>query len=320
MNTQNIFAKTLVHVAHSPGRSRDSKERVINTLAYCERDEGDERKLWIYVGTSKGEVYALRCFEEKSKEKARVKVSVKGKPVKMIKIIKDLNKILVLCEDGRVSVLSLSTLKAISDVGLEKHRNVTNMAIHRSSKKKSHRVCVAEKRRVTMYEYSSGRFQYLRDVNLPHTPVEMRWCNDMLCLGFKKEYSFYDLKSDETIPLPGLLDVERPPDLKIVPGDQLLIVGKNNMGVFVYFNGAPVARNPLLWRAMPTRVGYCNPYVISFLDVGARSARTSLSFSLFLSLSLCMCVSLRIHTHIYIHKLVHLSPSTHIHTHTTDTF
>ena len=44
-------------------------------------------------------------------------------------------------------------------------------------------------------------------------------------------------------------DLERPPELKVVPGDQLLIVGKNNMGVFVYFNGAPVARNPLLWRA-----------------------------------------------------------------------
>ena len=260
MNSHSTFTKTLVHTLHSPGQ----KDRVIKTLTYYESDG-----LWIYVGTSKGEVYALRCDENSSraKEQARVKVSSRGKPIKMIKVLPDLKKMLVLCDDGRVSFLDMNTLKMISDPGLEKHRNATNMAIHRKSagKRKSCRICVAEKRRVTMYEYSSGRFQYLRDVNLPHTPVEMRWCNDMLCLGFKKEYAFYDLKSDETIPLPGILDTERVPELKVVPGDQLLIVGKNNMGVFVYFNGAPVARNPLLWRAMPTRVGYCNPYVVFFV-------------------------------------------------------
>lgn len=290
MNTQSIFTKTLVHTAQSPGRSRDSRDRIINTLTYNESDG----VLWIYVGTSKGEVYALRCEDgdgttSRSKEQTRVKVSSKGYPVKMIKVLNNLKSILVLCEDGRVSLLSLNTLKMISDPGLEKHRNVTNMAIHRKSAgtRKSCRICVAEKRRVTMYEYSSGRFQYLRDVNLPHTPVEMRWCNDMLCLGFKKEYAFYDLKSDETIPLPGILDLERPPDLKVVPGDQLLIVGKNNMGVFVYFNGAPVARNPLLWRAMPTRVGYCNPYVYDRL--------------------LHMFTSVYTHIYIYIHNRYVLS-------------
>ena len=85
MNSHSTFTKTLVHTLHSPGQ----KDRVIKTLTYYESDG-----LWIYVGTSKGEVYALRCDEDSSraKEQARVKVSSRGKPIKMIKVLPDLKK------------------------------------------------------------------------------------------------------------------------------------------------------------------------------------------------------------------------------------
>ena len=97
-------------------------------------------------------VRCTRCVATRTrvwyfKEQARVKVSSRGKPIKMIKVLPDLKKMLVLCEYGRVSFLAMNTLKMISDPGLEKHRNATNMAIHRKSagKRKSCRICVAEK-------------------------------------------------------------------------------------------------------------------------------------------------------------------------------
>ena len=106
---QSIFGKTLVHVAHAPGRSRDSKDRIITQLTYCQNNEA----LDIYVGTSKGELYALRCEagSERGKEMSRVKVSKKA--VKMIQVCPDISRIIALCQDWRVYVLDLSNLKPV---------------------------------------------------------------------------------------------------------------------------------------------------------------------------------------------------------------
>lgn len=174
----------------------------------------------------------------------------------------------VLSEDGHVTSLSMIHLKETKS-GLEKHRNATNVAINRFTKRRAlSRVAVSEKRRLTLYEYTGGRFQYLRDVTLPHTPVQIEWCDDMVCLGFRKEYGFLNVSGkggrQDVVSLPGLWDKgETSPNLKVLPGDQVLVVGKNNMGLFVNYDGAPVARNPLLWRATPVKVGYCNPYVLT---------------------------------------------------------
>eukprot|EP00939_MAST-03C_sp_MAST-3C-sp1_P001425 g1425.t1 len=195
----------------------------------------------------------------RAREVASVETNSRKKAVTLMEVVDDV--VVVLCVDiGRLSAFTRGDLRHIPNVGLEQHRRSNILAVNFDMTPP--RLCVGERRRLTLYECLARSFKVIRTVDLPHTPKSMEWSSSTISIGFNDEYAFYDTKSGRLSTVPGLLDADTKPLLKVFD-DQVLVVGKDNMGVFVDFNGVPLPRNPLIWKDAPSAVGYCRPYVVS---------------------------------------------------------
>lgn len=56
------------------------------------------------------------------------------------------------------------------------------------------RLCVAVRRKLQLYYGKNGEFkQHLFDFTIPDVPKVMAWGQEYLCVGFKGEYTLYDV-------------------------------------------------------------------------------------------------------------------------------
>lgn len=57
------------------------------------------------------------------------------------------------------------------------------------------RLCVAVRRKLQLYYGKNGEFkQHLFDYTIPDVPKVMAWGQEYLCVGFKGEYTLYDVR------------------------------------------------------------------------------------------------------------------------------
>jgi CNH domain len=48
-------------------------------------------------------------------------------------------------------------------------------------------ICVAAKKRLLLFHFDGKDFVELKELGLPDTVLDMAWCGDSICLGFKRE-------------------------------------------------------------------------------------------------------------------------------------
>lgn len=57
------------------------------------------------------------------------------------------------------------------------------------------KLCVAVKRKLLLYYGKNGEFkQHLVDFNIPDVPKIISWGQEYLCVAFKADYTFYDVR------------------------------------------------------------------------------------------------------------------------------
>ncbi|EEF40866.1 conserved hypothetical protein [Ricinus communis] len=135
-------------------------------------------------------------------------------------------------------------------------------------------LCFARQKRVSIFRHDGGRgFVEVKDFGVPDTVKSMSWCGENICLGIRKEYMILNATNGaltEVFPSGRLA----PPLVVSLPSGELLL-GKENIGVFVDQNGKLLQAERICWSEAPSVVVIQKPYAIALLPrrVEIRSLR-----------------------------------------------
>ncbi|CAN1166526.1 Vacuolar sorting protein 39 [Linum perenne] len=135
-------------------------------------------------------------------------------------------------------------------------------------------LCFARQKRVCIIRHEAGRgFVEVKEFGVPDTVKSMSWCGDNICIGIKKEYMILNATSgalSEVFPSGRLA----PPMVVSLPSGELLL-GKENIGVFVDQNGKLLQGERICWSEAPSVVVIQKPYAVALLPrrVEIRSLR-----------------------------------------------
>ncbi|KAL7255835.1 hypothetical protein ACSBR1_009884 [Camellia fascicularis] len=135
-------------------------------------------------------------------------------------------------------------------------------------------LCFARQKRVSIFRHDGGRgFVEVKEFGVPDTVKSMSWCGENICLGIRREYVILNSTNgalSEVFPSGRIA----PPLVVSLPSGELLL-GKDNIGVFVDQNGKLLQEGRICWSEAPTTVVIQKPYTVGLLPrhVEIRSLR-----------------------------------------------
>ncbi|XP_050227508.1 vacuolar sorting protein 39 [Mercurialis annua] len=135
-------------------------------------------------------------------------------------------------------------------------------------------LCFARQKRVCIFRHDGGRgFVEVKEFGVPDTVKSMSWCGENICLGIRKEYVILNATNGaltEVFPSGRMA----PPLVVSLPSGELLL-GKENIGVFVDQNGKLLQAERICWSEAPSVIVIQKPYAIGMLPrrVEIRSLR-----------------------------------------------
>lgn len=132
----------------------------------------------------------------------------------------------------------------------------------------------ARQKRVGIFRHDGGRgFVEVKEFGVPDMVKSMSWCGENICLGIRREYVILNASNGalSEVFTSGRL---APPLVVPIPSGELLL-GKENIGVFVDQNGKLIPEGRICWSEAPLEVVIQKPYAIALLPrfVEIRSLR-----------------------------------------------
>ncbi|KAF5205069.1 Vacuolar sorting protein [Thalictrum thalictroides] len=125
-------------------------------------------------------------------------------------------------------------------------------------------LCFARQKRVCIFRHDGGRgFVEVKDYGVPDVVKSMSWCGENICIGLRREYTILNITSgalSEVFPSGRIA----PPLVVPLPSGELLL-GKDNIGVFVDQNGKLHQDGRICWSEAPSAVVINKPYAIGHL-------------------------------------------------------
>ncbi|XWS42054.1 hypothetical protein CRYUN_Cryun17cG0135800 [Craigia yunnanensis] len=135
-------------------------------------------------------------------------------------------------------------------------------------------LCFARQKRVCIFRHDGGRgFVEVKDFGVPDTVKSMSWCGENICLGIRKEYMILNVTNGALSEVFSSGKIA-PPLVVALPSGEL-ILGKENIGVFVDQNGKLLQADRICWSEAPTIVVIQKPYAVALFPrrVEIRSLR-----------------------------------------------
>ncbi|KAM1174554.1 hypothetical protein ACFX19_027666 [Malus domestica] len=135
-------------------------------------------------------------------------------------------------------------------------------------------LCFARQKRVCIFRHDGGRgFVEVKEFGVPDVVKSMSWCGENICIGIRREYMILNSTNgalSEVFPSGRIA----PPLVVSLPSGELLL-GKDNIGVFVDQNGKLCQEGRVCWSDSPNVVVVQKPYAIALLPryVEVRSLR-----------------------------------------------
>ncbi|XP_026752559.2 vam6/Vps39-like protein isoform X1 [Galleria mellonella] len=129
------------------------------------------------------------------------------------------------------------------------------------------RLCVAVRRKLQLYYGKNGQFkQHLFDFSIPDVPKVLAWGQEYLCVGFKAEYTFYDLSSGkpkELFPTGSSKSLE-PTIAKY--SETSFLLGRDQTSVLVEETQDIEIKKTIRWSEPPISVVWDEPFVLGLLQ------------------------------------------------------
>ncbi|XP_065851634.1 vacuolar sorting protein 39 [Euphorbia lathyris] len=206
---------------------------------------------------------------ELRKEKFGLEKTVTGfskKPLLSMEVLASRELLLSLSES--IAFHRLPNLETLAVITKAKGANVYSWDDRRGF------LCFARQKRVSIFRHDGGRgFVEVKEFGVPDAVKSMSWCGENICLGIRKEYVILNAISGalaEVFPSGRLA----PPLVVSLPSGELLL-GKENIGVFVDQNGKLLQAERICWSEAPSVIVIQKPYAIGLLPrrVEIRSLR-----------------------------------------------
>lgn len=162
----------------------------------------------------------------------------------------------------------LPNLETVAAISKTKGANAYSWDDHRGM------LCVGRQKRVTIYRLDGGReFVEVKEFGVPDSVKSMAWCGDNICLGIRREYTIMNSITGALCEVFSSGRVAPPLVIPISSGE--LLLGKDNIGVFVDQNGKLLQDGRLCWSEAPSTVVVHRPYAVARLPryVEIRSLR-----------------------------------------------
>ncbi|KAJ4791315.1 Vam6/Vps39-like protein [Rhynchospora pubera] len=154
-----------------------------------------------------------------------------------------------------VAVHRLPSLESLVAIGKTKGANVYSWDDRRGF------LSVGRQKRVIIYRLDGGReFVEVKEFSVPDTVRSMAWCGENICLGIRREYM---IMNSITGALSDIFPSGRSPPLVVPLPTAELLLGKDNIGVFVDQNGKLRQEGRICWSDTPTTVVIHRPYAVA---------------------------------------------------------
>eukprot|EP00250_Pteridium_aquilinum_P027633 c3535_g1_i1 orf=204-3350(-) len=126
-------------------------------------------------------------------------------------------------------------------------------------------LCVVKQKRLLIYQHNGGRdFIELKELAAPDIVKCIAWCGESVCLGIRREYVIVNTTTGLAIELFPCGRIA-PPFILPLPNGELLL-GKDNVGVFVDQNGKATHQGGVTWSEVPSLVVINPPYALAWLS------------------------------------------------------
>ncbi|KAL0829175.1 hypothetical protein ABMA28_004014 [Loxostege sticticalis] len=195
------------------------------------------------------------------------------KPIQQIDVIPEDNLLLCLTDNvlatydiNGVNFPMVKTFPQTKGASLFALDNKSTISMTGESNSIVH-LCVAVRRKLQLYYGKNGEFkQHLFDFTIPDVPKVMAWGQQYLCVGFKAEYTLYDLSSGkpkELFPTSSSKSLE-PTIAKY--SDTSFLLGRDQSSVLVEEAEEIEIKKTIKWPEAPIGVVWDEPFILGLVQ------------------------------------------------------
>ncbi|EGV97244.1 Vam6/Vps39-like protein [Cricetulus griseus] len=126
-------------------------------------------------------------------------------------------------------------------------------------------MCVAVRKKLQLYFWKDREFHELQgDFSVPDVPKSMAWCENSICVGFKRDY--YLIRVDGKGSIKELFPTGKQLEPLVAPlADGKVAVGQDDLTVVLNEEGICTQKCALNWTDIPVAMEHQPPYIIAVL-------------------------------------------------------
>uniref|UniRef100_A0A7N6BB38 CNH domain-containing protein n=1 Tax=Anabas testudineus TaxID=64144 RepID=A0A7N6BB38_ANATE len=175
-------------------------------------------------------------------------------------------KILVSLLENNIHVHDLLTFQQITVVPKAKGATLFACDLQKTNSGEERlRMCVAVKKKLQLYYWKDREFHELQgDFGAPDIPKSMAWCENSICVGFKRDY--YLIRMDGRGTIKELFPTGKQLEPLVAPlADGKVAVGQDDLTVVLNEEGTCTQKCALNWTDIPIAMEHQPPYIIAVL-------------------------------------------------------
>uniref|UniRef100_A0A673LV91 Vam6/Vps39-like protein n=1 Tax=Sinocyclocheilus rhinocerous TaxID=307959 RepID=A0A673LV91_9TELE len=224
---------------------------------------------WLLVGTKPGHLLLYRIKKDAGTNRFEVTLEKSNKnfskKIQQLFVVSQY-KILISLLENNIHVHDLLTFQQITVVSKARGATLFACDLQQSSSGEARlRMCVAVKRKILLYYWKDREFHELQgDFAAPDIPKSMAWCENSICVGFKRDY--YLIRMDGRGSVKELFPTGKQLEPLVAPlADGKVAVGQDDLTVVLNEEGVCTQKCALNWTDIPVAMEHQPPYIIAVL-------------------------------------------------------
>ncbi|TRZ04357.1 hypothetical protein DNTS_015169 [Danionella cerebrum] len=224
---------------------------------------------WLLVGTKPGHLLQYRIKKDAVSNRFEVTLEKSNKnfskKIQQLFVVSQF-KILVSLLENNIHVHDLLTFQQITMVSKARGATLFSCDLQQTdSGDPKLRMCVAVKKKIQLYYWKDRDFHELQgDVSAPDLAKSMAWCENSICVGFKRDY--YLIRMDGRGSIKELFPTGKQLEPLVTPlADGKVAVGQDDLTVVLNEEGVCTQKCALNWTDIPVAMEHQPPYIIAVL-------------------------------------------------------
>ncbi|XP_063106267.1 vam6/Vps39-like protein isoform X2 [Cavia porcellus] len=237
---------------------------------------------WLLVGTKQGHLLLYRIRKDVGCNRFEVTLEKSNKnfskKIQQIHVVSQF-KILVSLLENNIYVHDLLTFQQITTVSKAKGASLFTCDLHHTETgEEVLRMCVAVKKKLQLYFWKDREFHELQgDFSVSDVPKSMAWCENSICVGFKRDY--YLIRVDGKGSIKELFPTGKQLEPLVAPlADGKVAVGQDDLTVVLNEEGNCTQKCALNWTDIPAAMGLKSPVSSSSTDNLTSASRLNIIY------------------------------------------